>query len=289
MSEINQYSFNTAQELLKICKDKNLKISQVMKKLESLESGLSIEEVENKMSNYLDAMVESVERARKFHLKSIGGFLGGELRQVLTTLDTKFNLMGTLTTKAMAYAMGVLEVNASMGVIVAAPTAGAAGIIPGVLTAFSEEFNMTREQQIDFLFHSGAIGTIIMKNATISGAVGGCQAETGSASAMAASAICEYLGADVETSYQAGSFALQNLMGLICDPVLGLVEAPCQMRNASAASNAILSAQMAISGIKSVISFDKTIIAMYKVGKSLPHELRETALGGIAFEYEQGD
>jgi len=169
-----------------------------------------------------------------------------------------------------------------MGRICAAPTAGSCGIIPASIITSSEVLNSSEEDIINALFTASGIGEIIAKNATVSGAEGGCQAECGAAAAMAAAAIVELKKGTPEMSLNAASIALKNIMGLICDPIAGLVEAPCAKRNASGAVNAMLSADMALAGVKSLIPFDEVVEAMYKVGKSLPVELRETALGGIA-------
>ena len=180
------------------------------------------------------------------------------------------------------YSMAVLEVNTSMGLIVAAPTAGSSGIIPGVFLALQEEYALSDDQILNALFNASAIGYIITKNASVSGAEAGCQAEVGSACAMAASGLVEVLGGTPEECLHAASTSLANLLGLICDPVAGLVEVPCQTRNAMGVSNAIISAEIALSGIKNIISFDEMVSAMYEVGTSLPSKYRETALGGCA-------
>ena len=174
------------------------------------------------------------------------------------------------------------SVNASMGRICAAPTAGASGIIPATLITVAESLNIPEEALIDALFTASGIGEIIAKNATLSGAEGGCQAECGAAAAMSAAAIVEMAGGTAEMSLHAAATALKNIMGLICDPIAGLVEAPCAKRNASGSINAMLSADLALAGVESIIPFDEVVEAMYKVGKSLSFELRETALGGIA-------
>ncbi len=192
-------------------------------------------------------------------------------------------ISGQLINSAMAKALSTSEVNASMGKIVAAPTAGASGILPSAIISVKEKFNLSHEDMIHGLFTAAGIGEIIAKNATISGAEGGgCQAECGTASSMAAAAIVEMLGGSVEASFNGASFALLNIMGLICDPIAGLVEFPCALRNASGVVNAMISADLALAGIDSIVPFDEVVDAMYKVGKSMPESLRETALGGIA-------
>jgi len=204
------------------------------------------------------------------------------LKKVEDYKNTHKTVSGEIINAAMAKALSTSEVNASMGKIVAAPTAGASGIIPAALLTVKERFDLSDEDLINGLFTAAGIGQIIAKNATISGAEGGCQAECGSASAMAAAAIVELLGGDVKKSFNAASFALINIMGLVCDPVAGLVEFPCALRNASGVINALVSADLALAGVESLIPFDEVVEAMYKVGKAMPESLRETALGGVA-------
>ena len=190
--------------------------------------------------------------------------------------------MSSMLSKAIAYSMSVLEVNASMGLIVAAPTAGSAGVVPGVLLALADEHNIDDEALCNGLVNASAIGYLLMRNASVSGAEAGCQAEVGAASAMAASAIVELMGGTPEMCLDAACFALSNLLGLVCDPIAGLVESPCQSRNAIGVANAITSAELVLSGVKHHIPFDEMAQAMLRVGKSLPFELRETAMGGCA-------
>ena len=178
--------------------------------------------------------------------------------------------------------MAVLEVNASMGVSVAAPTAGSAGIVPGVLLALQQEYSISDERMVDALFHAGAIGYLAMSNATVAGAVGGCQAEVGVAAAMAAAAAVELMDGNPEQSLDAASTVLMNMLGLVCDPVGGLVEYPCQNRNAAGVANGLIAAELALSGIHQLIPFDDMLNTMYQVGRRIPYELRETALGGCA-------
>ena len=178
--------------------------------------------------------------------------------------------------------MATLETNASMGLIVASPTAGSAGIVPGMMLALQEVYGFSDKKIRQALFNAGAIGYLAMRNATVAGAVGGCQAEVGIASAMAASAAVELLGGTPLQCTYAASTVLMNMLGLVCDPVGGLVEYPCQNRNAAGVSNALIAAEMSLAGIPQFIPLDEMIDAMYTVGKKLPAELRETALGGCA-------
>lgn len=191
-------------------------------------------------------------------------------------------LSGTTVLDAVSKATAVSEVNAAMGTIVATPTAGACGILPGAIHAAADKLQSDRETMVRALFTAGAIGFCIANNACISGAAGGCQAEVGSATAMAAAAVVEMAGGTPSMSAEAVAIALKNMLGLVCDPVAGLVEAPCVKRNAMGASIALVAADMAMAGVKSVIPADEVIDAMYKIGQSMPAALKETALGGLA-------
>lgn len=212
----------------------------------------------------------------------MGGLIGGEARKLCEFHDLGKSLCGNVLGKGITYAMATLETNASMGLIVASPTAGSAGIVPGMMLALQKVYGFSDKKIRQALFNAGAIGYLAMRNATVAGAVGGCQAEVGIASAMAASAAVELLGGTPLQCTYAASTVLMNMLGLVCDPVGGLVEYPCQNRNAAGVSNALIAAEMSLAGIPQFIPLDEMIDAMYTVGKKLPAELRETALGGCA-------
>ena len=212
----------------------------------------------------------------------MGGLIGGEAKLLENHRLSGKSICGTVLSKAMTYAMAVLEVNASMGVIVAAPTAGSSGVVPGVLFALQEEFDLSDEELLNGLYTAGAVGYLLMRNASVSGAEAGCQAEVGAASAMAAAAAVEMMGGSPKMCLWAATGALSNLLGLVCDPIAGLVEAPCQNRNSIGASNALICAEQALAGIHQIIPFDEMAEAMYHVGRCLPFELRESAWGGCA-------
>ena len=215
-------------------------------------------------------------------LPSMGGLIGGKARKLADLHERGGELCDDQLSCAIAYAMAVLETNASMGRIVAAPTAGSAGVLPGVLLALQRTRGYGDDDLAHGLAAAAAIGYLITRNATVSGAEGGCQAEVGSAAAMAAAASVELMGGTPAQCFAAASNALTNMMGLVCDPIAGLVEEPCQKRNAAGAAVALVSAQIALAGIGNLVDFDQTVEAMRKVGRSLPFELRESALGGIA-------
>ena len=275
-------NFKNAKELLELCENNNLSISSVMLQREIQLSEYSTETIRSQMKRVWSVMKESATTPLEQPLKSVGGLIGGEAQLLYKNTSQGASLCGNVLQTAITYSMAVLEVNASMGVIVAAPTAGSSGILPGLLLSLQEHYHFNDEEIISSLFNAGAIGYLAMRNATVAGAVGGCQAEVGIASAMAASACVELLGGTPAQCLNAGSTVLMNMLGLVCDPVAGLVEYPCQLRNASGVSNALVAANIALSGIPQLIPFDEMLSTMYAVGKRIPVELRETALGGCA-------
>lgn len=230
----------------------------------------------------LSVMRSSVEGPVEKPCASMGGLVGGEAAALRELEERGGGLGDELLALATRMAVAVLETNASMGLIVAAPTAGSSGVLPAVLLSLQQTRGLNDDQLIEALENAALLGMVIAYNATVAGAEGGCQAEIGSAAAMAASAATQLLGGTPRMCLDAASIALSNMLGLVCDPVGGLVEEPCQKRNAAAAVNALASAQMALAGIHGPAPFDEVVDAMAKVGRSLPYELRETALGGIA-------
>ena len=274
--------FKNANELLALCEEKNLPVSEIMR-IREIELGETASEIVNtKMTRVLEIMKDAAFSPIRQPIKSMGGLIGGEARKLNLHAQEKRGLCGELLQKAVTYAMATLETNASMGLIVASPTAGSAGIVPGLLLAMQEHYNFSDEEIIQVLFNASAIGYLAMRNATVAGAVGGCQAEVGVASAMAASAAVELMGGTPKECTFAASTVLMNMLGLVCDPVGGLVEYPCQNRNAAGVANALIAAEMALAGIPQLISLDEMIQTMFTVGKKIPAELRETAMGGCA-------
>jgi len=227
-------------------------------------------------------MKKAVKRGLTEDIKSVNGLVGGDAKLLKSRYENTGTASGSRMLKAVASAMAVLEVNAAMGQVVAAPTAGSCGIIPGVLLTVGDEFDIEDNELVKALFTASAIGLIVSKNATVAGAEGGCQAETGTASSMAAAAVVELLGGSPEAALHAAAMTIKNILGLVCDPIAGLVECPCVKRNAIGTANALVSADMALAGIQSIIPFDEVVDAMYRVGKTMPMDLRETALGGLA-------
>ena len=275
-------NFINGAQLLDYCEKNNKKISEAMFEREVTHLEADPERTMEKMRKAYSIMKGSVKKPMEEDIISMGGMIGGESKKLHELRNAGKNLCGSTVSKAIAYAMGVLEVNASMGLIVAAPTAGSSGVIPGVLCSVQEEYGFSDEEIVQALFNAGGIGYLITRNATTAGAEGGCQAEVGSASAMAASAVVELMGGTPRQCMDAASLAIVNILGLVCDPIGGLVENPCQNRNAMGASNALVAAELVLAGIKRITPIDETIEVMYAVGKSIPSELRETSMGGLA-------
>ena len=274
--------FKNAKELLELCQKQNLPISRIMLNREITEGEMPEEEALSRMARALEIMKESARTPIKTPVRSMGGLIGGEAGKLAAHQAASRNILGEVLEKAITCAVAVLETNASMGLIVAAPTAGSAGVVPGMLLSLQECHHFSDEDLVKALFNAGAIGYLAMRNATVAGAVGGCQAEVGIASAMAASAAVELFGGSPKQCLDAATIVLMNMLGLVCDPVGGLVEYPCQNRNAAGVANALVAAELSLAGIHQFIPFDEMLDTMYAVGRRIPLELRETALGGCA-------
>lgn len=276
------FKFYNGSDLIELCKKHSMTISEIAIAFEEELSELPKEEIVFKMNDNLQVMKNSIKKGLEEDVKSLSGMIGGDAKRISLYYSKKVSFSGNNMIKAISYALSVTEVNAAMGQIVAAPTAGSCGVIPGALLSSGEILDCSDEELVKALFTASALGNIIIQNATISGAEGGCQAETGSASAMAAAAIVELAGGTPQQSLDAAAMTIKNVLGLVCDPIAGLVEVPCSKRNVLATANALICADLALAGVKSIIPFDEVVESMYKVGKSISHELRETALGGLA-------
>lgn len=274
--------FKNAKELLALCRQEGCPISEIMRRREIILGETTADTVTRRMTRALEIMRRSATIPLESPVRSMGGLIGGEAKKLAAHASKKKDICGPVLQKAITYAMAVLEVNASMGLIVAAPTAGSSGVVPGLLLALQDEYRISDQRLLDGLFNAGAIGYLAMRNATVAGAVGGCQAEVGVAAAMAASAAVELMGGEPEQCLSAASTVLMNMLGLVCDPVGGLVEVPCVKRNVIGAMDALSAAQMALAGIESRVPPDQVLDAMAEVGQSLPHTLRETGKGGLA-------
>ncbi len=272
----------TGEELVKICEENSISLSEYAILREMEDTDLTREKVISKMQKVLDVMKNSAKEARDKEIYSVSGLIGGDAYKLEQYLKKGNSLTGDTMVLAMAMALSSSEVNASMGKIVACPTAGSCGILPAALLTAGEKLSKSDDDLIKALFAAAAVGMIIGRNATFAGAEGGCQAECGSASAMASAAIVEMMGGTPKMSLDAGAIVFKNILGLVCDPVAGLVEVPCAKRNVSGVINALCMADLVMAGVESKIPFDDAVSAMYKVGRNLPASLRETGEGGVA-------
>ena len=276
--------FTQLKELVELAHAHEQKISDVMLALEIEEQGTDEVSIRHHMSEQLAVMEAAVRRGIGEVLPSRGGLIGGDANRLWRYMqdNSRQSILGPVASAAMANAMAVSEVNAHMGRIVATPTAGAAGILPGVLVALLDTSQYSRSAVEASLLTAAAIGLVIANSSSISGAAGGCQAEVGSATAMTAAAVVELYGGSPQEAVDAMGLALTNSLGLVCDPVAGLVEVPCIYRNGLHAITALAAAECAMAGIHNVIPADEVVGAMYDIGNSLPKSLRETGLGGLA-------
>lgn len=278
----SEYLFATAAELEALCNLHGISVSELMQRRECRISGMSRTEVRAKMAYVWETMQAAIGKALQEPEQSMGKLLGGEAKKVIERQQDAQAFCGREMAHGLAYALATLEHNAAMGKIVAAPTAGASGVLPAVLKVMKEFHAYDDEELIDALFMAAAIGFIINLHSSLAGATGGCQAEVGSAAAMGAAMVCALAKLPTEFALQAATMAMMNLLGLVCDPVGGLVEVPCQIRNGIGAAAALTAAELAAAGVKMIVSFDEMVAVQKKVGDALPATLRETADGGIA-------
>lgn len=273
---------NYGYELLEVCKENNMSIWEYTLEEESKATGLTKEEVFEKMRKNLKVMMAAAERGLNNKIASVSGLIGGDAYRLNEYAKSGKTLTGGFMVKAMGRALSSSEVNAAMGKIVAAPTAGSCGIMPAVIISAGEQLGLSEDDMVKGLLTGTGVGIIIAKNATMAGAEGGCQAECGSAAAMASAGVVEMMGGTPAQALDAAAIVFKNIIGLVCDPIAGLVEVPCAKRNAAGAVSALTTADLVMAGVTSRIPFDDTVEAMYRVGKQMPAELRETALGGLA-------
>ena len=271
--------YASIKELIELAETEGLAISEVVLRVENGETEKSREEIWQAMLENLGVMRESVATGREGQIKSPSGLVGGDALKLRVNNTL---IPGNFYREVIVNALAVAEVNAGMGKIVAGPTAGSSGIIPAVVLALGEHLQLSDAQLTAGLFTAAGLGNVVAKRATLAGAAGGCQAECGVASAMAAGAAVELCGGNPNMVGQAFALALKNLLGLACDPVAGLVEVPCVKRNGFAASHALTAAQMALAGIESIVPPDEVIEAMHQIGCLMPASLKETALAGLA-------
>ncbi len=274
--------FSSLSQLLQLCEEEGASIARIMMAEQARESGREVGQIARQMADYYGVMKEAVRKGLLDNTRSRSGLTGGDAGRVHAYAASREPSLGGESAAAMAYALAVSEVNASMGRIVATPTAGSCGIIPGVFVSSQERFGWDDDVPVSGLFAAGAIGYVIANNSFVSGAEGGCQAEVGSAIGMAAGALVEMRGGTPEQAIHAVGLALKNSLGLICDPVAGLVEIPCIVRNGFGAVTALAAADMALAGVRSAIPSDEVIGVMLEVGSAMPEKHRETAKGGLA-------
>ena len=275
-------SYESISELYKTAEAQHKLIRDIVLEDQAAQLEQPREALIRQMEENLTVMLEAIENGSKQGVKSTSGLTGGDAYRLKQMIDAGKNLCGDIMSNAIQMAMAVSEINAAMGKIVAAPTAGSCGILPGALGARIKVRSIPREEVVLSMFTAGAIGMVVANKASIAGASGGCQAECGTASAMAAACIVELLGGTPEMAAHAVAITLKCILGLVCDPVAGLVEIPCIKRNASGVTLAFTAAELALAGIKSAIPVDETIEALKRVGDGLPAALRETAQGGLA-------
>lgn len=272
-------TFNSIEELVRAAKAQNTSIGHIVLTSQAQELEESEETLMARMGERLDVMLRSAEKGMEPALRSTSGLTGGDAHKLF---ERENSIMGHFMARATARAIAIAEYNAAMGKIVAAPTAGSCGIMPGCLIALMEDKGISRENIILSMFTAAGFGMVIACKACVAGAQGGCQAECGSAAAMTAAAMAEAVGGSPEAAAHACAIALKNQLGLVCDPVAGLVEIPCIKRNAAGVVIAASAADMALAGIASKIPADEVISAMKEVGDSMSASLRETAQGGLA-------
>ncbi|MCM3674864.1 L-serine ammonia-lyase, iron-sulfur-dependent, subunit alpha [Peribacillus simplex] len=269
-------------ELIEFCTHKQKTIGEIMLMMEIEKSGRDQKTIISMMEERLFKMQEAVENGKKDTSTAPSGISGGDAVKMYDYVNQGNSLSGSYISDAMTFSLATSESNARMGVIVATPTAGAAGILPGVLFSLHKNDGTSYRDLVMGLFTASALGYVIANRSFISGAAGGCQAEVGSATAMAAGTIVELKGGTPKQAVNATAIALKSLLGLVCDPVAGLVEVPCIKRNVIGTSIAFSAADLSLAGVESRIPCDEVIEAMYKIGKEMPRTLRETALGGLA-------
>lgn len=276
------FKYDTISELVAEAEKQGKKISELVLEDQAAACETTKEEMYKRMFKSFRIMQTSVDDGLEEDTRSVSGLTGGSAWKMKQQVDAGKNICGHLFGQAMTMALAVSETNACMGKIVAAPTAGSCGILPAVLISVMNEKDIPAEDVVMSLFTASALGLVIANKASIAGAEGGCQAECGSASAMAAGALVEMCGGTPQMVADACAIAIKNILGLVCDPVAGLVEIPCIKRNAMGTANAFTAAELALAGITSAIPVDEVIWAMKKVGDSMAVILKETGEGGLA-------
>lgn len=275
-------SITTFAELKKACTEQDKTIWEITQAEEAVNGDISVEDVRKEVSKHVQTMRETIQTGMHSSEKSVSNWCGDDCEKLIKRFSSHSALFGKLFEKILTYSLATSEENLRMGRIVACPTAGSCGIIPGVLIAYEEEYNLSEEEQINFLITAGKIGSIISNKVQLAGAVAGCQAECGVASAMCAGALAQALGGDIDTILNAVALAMKNLLGLTCDPVCGLVEVPCVKRNPILSIHAVSAVELALAGIESKIPVDEVIDAMRQTGQLMSPMLKESSQAGLA-------
>ena len=275
------FEYHTLNDLIKLSADNNLEIWEIIQQADMYENDRSESDSFNMMKEMYVAM-KNADSMYDGTLRSASNKAGGDGGLLHSYNESGKNICGSFMGKVMEKAIKMGESNACMRRIVAAPTAGSCGVLPAVLLSYEEDFDVAEDDMVKGMYVAAGIGKVIAENAFIAGAAGGCQAEIGSASAMAAGALAFLQGGDSSAIINAATLSLKNFLGLVCDPVAGLVEVPCIKRNSYGAVNAVTSAQLSLAGIKSAIAPDDVVDSMRRIGNQLPASLKETSCGGLA-------
>jgi len=275
-------SILTFEDLFNKCRTQNKTIYELMQSEESQESEISVDELRDKVKQHLIAMKSAIHTGMLSSEKSVSQWCGDDCIKLQTRYKNHSSILGKLFEKIITYSLATIEENLRMGKIVACPTAGSCGILPAVLLAVAEEYNINEKDQINALITAGAIGAIISNKVQLAGAVAGCQAECGVAAAMSAGALTQMLGGEISEIFNAIALAMKNLLGLTCDPVCGLVEVPCVKRNPILAIHSVTASELALAGIESKIPLDEVIDALRQTGQLMSPMLKESSLAGLA-------
>lgn len=278
---MNQYEYNTANELLNLTEKYKVSIGEIALQDSANDYGLGTPYVVAQMQKRITVIENSIKEGLKIETRSKSGLSGGDAKK-LNEMDLNKSVVGEILHDAIKKSFAVTESNAANRRIVAFPTAGSSGVVPGALFALYEKKSLSQEKLINGMFAAGAIGIIVAKNAMIAGATGGCQAEVGTAGAMAAAGLAEMLGLTAQQGLDAAAITLKGMLGLVCDPIAGLVECPCIKRNSMALANAYTAIEMVSAGIQSNVPLDEVIGAMERIGNSMNPKYKETSKGGIA-------
>ena len=273
---------DTFKDILELAEAENKKLYEISQKFEADSLEIAQEEIRDRVKNILDAMKEAIKQGLVSAEKSSSGLSGDNCAKLIEKYKSGKSLFSKTYQKVLTYSLATIEQNARMGKIAACPTAGSCGIVPAVIIAMAESMDLDEEVQINGLITAGLIGEIVSEKLALAGAVAGCQSECGVAAAMAAAGLVEMCGGDNEQILNAAALTLKNIMGLVCDPVAGLVEIPCVKRNAFLSIYAVTGAELALAGIKSVIPLDEIVDAMKQVGEMMSPKLKESSEAGLA-------